>query len=62
MDQVSALRRWTDCGALWRVVARRPGSVTIGLYTCTGGEEVDRIVSDDPAVLAYIGNRESSDD
>jgi hypothetical protein len=61
-DAVDDLQRWTDAGALWRVVRRSPGLVELSLCTCTGGEEVDRIVSTDPDVLRYIGERWASDD
>jgi hypothetical protein len=58
---LAALRRWEDSGALWRVVYRRPGGITVGLYECTGGTEVGRIDSDDPDLLRYIGNRSAGD-
>jgi hypothetical protein len=61
-EVVADLRRWTDSGALWRVVRRSHEEVEISLCTCTGGEEVDRIVSREPAVLDYLGERWSSED
>lgn len=51
---VEILRRWTDAGAHWKVLSRRGDMVTIGLYRCDGGEEVDRITSSDPGLLAYL--------
>jgi hypothetical protein len=59
---VEALRRWEDLGATWRVLARRGGSVTISLCRCDGGEEADRLTSDDAGLLAYVSGRESSED
>ena len=59
-DRAAELQRWQDAGAVWEVVARSGGSVTIGLLRCDGGEEVDRFSSDDPRLLAFIGNRWSS--
>lgn len=59
-DQVEELRRWTDAGAHWQVVARSPGRLTIALLRCDGGEEVERFTSTDPALLAYVGSREGS--
>lgn len=53
-DPVSVLVRWEEHGAPWRVVARSSTEVTVALYTCDGGEEVDRIVSGDPALLDYV--------
>ncbi|WP_316573757.1 hypothetical protein [Nocardia canadensis] len=62
MNPIETLRRWTDSGAIWRVLARRTGSVTIGLFECTGGQEVDRFTSTDPALLRFLGDRTSSED
>ncbi|WP_446224713.1 hypothetical protein ACTWPB_06095 [Nocardia sp. IBHARD005] len=61
-DPVEVLLRWQDSGAIWRVVGRRPDSVTIALYECTGGQEVDRFTSTDPALLRFLGERASSED
>lgn len=60
IDRVAELQRWQDSGAVWEVVARSAGSVTIGLLRCDGGEEVDRFTSDDPRLLAFIGDRRSN--
>ncbi|MFD8248071.1 hypothetical protein [Nocardia sp. NPDC059691] len=61
-DPITVLRRWADSGGIWRVAGRRPGSVTVALYQCTGGEEVDRLVSSDPELIRYLGERTSSED
>ncbi|MFD5177726.1 hypothetical protein ACFWM1_18090 [Nocardia sp. NPDC058379] len=61
-DPIETLRRWADSGAIWRVVARRADAVTIGLFECTGGQEVDRFTSTDPALLRFLGDRSSSED
>ncbi|MFI9412156.1 hypothetical protein [Nocardia gamkensis] len=61
-DPVAVLRRWADAGGVWRVAGRRSGSVTVALYQCTGGEEVDRLTSSDPELLRYLGERTSSED
>lgn len=55
------LRRWENAGAVWRVIARTQHTVDVALLTCSAGEEVSRLHSDDPALLAYIGSREGSD-
>jgi hypothetical protein len=60
-DLVDRLQRWQDSGALWRVLHRDGDRVTIGFFTCDGGEEMDRATSDRPAVLAFLGDREASD-
>lgn len=61
-EVVENLRRWTDAGALWRVVRRSGDEVEISMCTCTGDEEVDRITSREPAVRDYVGERWSSDE
>jgi hypothetical protein len=42
------------------VVHHGPDGITLGLLRCDGGEEVDRVVTDDPIILAHIGGRSSS--
>jgi hypothetical protein len=61
VSPVARLRRWEESGAPWRVVARASGGVVVALLTCDLGEEVDRFHSADPALLAYIGPRNRSD-
>ncbi len=61
-DILDHLRRWEESGAAWRVVVRTPRDVEIALLTCDAGEEVDRLRTADPAVLAYVGTRDRSDD
>jgi hypothetical protein len=61
-DLVADLRRWQDFGGVWRVVTRSPTRVTISLCRCDGGEEVDRLTSEDPAVLAFLSGRAASGD
>ncbi|HWI43248.1 MAG TPA: hypothetical protein VNS81_06475 [Nocardioides sp.] len=43
-DPAAALRRWVVSGGHWEVLAERDGAVTVGLFTCDGGEEMDRLV------------------
>lgn len=61
-DRVAELKRWEDAGALWRIIGRSSGSVTVALLTCDGGEEVGRFTSDDAQLLAFLGDRNGSDD
>jgi hypothetical protein len=53
-DPVAVLRRWEESGALWHVLSRHGDSVTIGLFTCDGGEEVSRFTSRDPDLLQFV--------
>jgi hypothetical protein len=62
VDRVAELQRWQDAGAVWEVVAQKRGTVTIALLRCDGGEEVERFTSDDPRLLDFIGDRDSSED
>jgi hypothetical protein len=59
---LSVLRRWEESGAIWRVRSRVGSRIEIALLTCTGAEEVDRLTSDDPDLLAFVGDRAGSDD
>ncbi|MDA3635287.1 MULTISPECIES: hypothetical protein [Rhodococcus] len=59
---VETLSRWSDSGATWRVLRRTPTSIMISLRRCDGGEEVERLTSSDPHLLAWIGDRVSSED
>jgi hypothetical protein len=59
-DPVAVLQRWEDAGAHWAVIDRQAHSVTVGLYRCDGGEEVDRFSSSDPALMEFVRGRESS--
>ena len=58
---VAALRRWEDMGGVWRVVSHTSEQVTVALLRCDGGEEVDRVVSHDPRLLAYLDGHSGSD-
>ncbi len=60
-DVVTRLRRWEDSGAVWRVLARRGEQLVVELWTCTGDEVVDRIVSRDPALRRFVAGRAGSD-
>jgi len=61
-DLVGALLRWRDFGGVWQVVARSPTQVTISLCRCDGGEEVERLTSGDPRLLAFLDDRATSGD
>lgn len=51
-SDLARLRRWEDAGGTWQVVGRRVREVTVSLRRCDGGEEVERLVSGDPSLLA----------
>ncbi len=60
-EPVAVLRRWEQRGAGWQVVGRGSEGLAVALLTCDGGEEVDRLVSADPALADYLAGRESSE-
>lgn len=54
------LQRWVDSGGYFAVESRRGSELTIALLTCSGGEEMGRIVSADPAVAAWCAANDAS--
>jgi hypothetical protein len=52
-EPVAMLQRWLDFGGAYRVVSQSPGHAVVELQTCHG-EAVDRLESDDEALLAYL--------
>ncbi|WP_299564942.1 hypothetical protein [uncultured Mycolicibacterium sp.] len=62
VDRVAELLRWTDAGGRWQVVGRRGGTVTVALLRCDGGEEAGRFSSADPRLVAWLGDRTSSEE
>lgn len=56
-DSIERLERWQLFGGVWRVASRTAGTVTISLCRCDGGEEVDRLTSDDPDLLDWLAGR-----
>ncbi len=61
-DRVAELQRWEDSGAVWRVIGRSPTGVTVALLRCDAGEEVGRFTSADARLVAFVGDRDSSED
>jgi len=59
---VDVVRRWEESGGVWRVVGVHGAELTVSLRTCTAGEEVDRVVSADPDLVAYVAGRQGSDE
>ena len=55
------LERWEVSGGTWRVDGRTAEGLEVALCTCDG-QEMARIRSADPALAAYVGDRDSSED
>ena len=50
---IDALERWVLFGAQWRIVDLSGERAVVDLCTCTG-EPVERLESDDPALIGYL--------
>jgi len=46
---------------VWRVLGSSRDGVTVGLFSCDGGEEMGRILSGDARVRAYLDARPDSE-
>ena len=57
-DDLTRLQRWEDAGGTWRLVARVADAVTLSLRTCDGGEEMERLNSDERDLVSYVVSRE----
>lgn len=58
---LDTLRRWEDAGGTWAVLHRSPVAIELSLRRCDGGEEAQRLASDEGALLAYVGDRDAHD-
>jgi hypothetical protein len=58
---VAMLFRWELAGGMWRVLDRDEGELTIGLFSCDAGEEMERFTSADEQLLAVVGERSTSE-
>ena len=56
------LLRWEDAGGTWQVTALSASHASVSLCRCDGGEEIERLTSADPELLAYLARRPSSED
>jgi hypothetical protein len=59
-DPVEVLRRWEDHGAIWRVESLTEERAVVQMCACTG-EPVDRLEPGDPALIAFLRERPSSE-
>lgn len=53
---IETLERWADSGAEWRVAELSEGRAVVELRSCLG-EPVDRLVSDDAALIRFLRER-----
>lgn len=61
-DPLAILQRWEGAGGVWRVVGRGAGYLSIGLFRCDGGEQIDLLRTNDANLLAYVGERDCNSD
>jgi hypothetical protein len=52
-DPVAVLERWTDHGALYRVLELNDERAVVQLQSCYG-EPVDLLESEDPRLIAFL--------
>lgn len=52
-NAIELLERWALFGAHWRVLELSDRHAVVELRACTG-EPVDRLQSDDPALIGYL--------
>lgn len=60
-DPVAQLVRWEQFGGLWKVLCRQQTWIHVALCRCDNGEEVERLVSNDPALDAWLDGRTAND-
>jgi hypothetical protein len=58
---IDALERWVLFGAQWRIVHLSGESAVVDFCTCTG-ELVERLESDDPALIRYLRSAQPDPD
>lgn len=60
-DLVGRLSRWETSGGHWRILRETDDWLTVGLYTCDGGEEMGRASGARTAELTtFLGGRAQS--
>lgn len=57
-DPLETLRRWEESGGTWRLLHSHDEGVFLELLTCSGGEVMGHVRTDDPDVLAHVSRRE----
>jgi hypothetical protein len=58
---IDDLERWVLNGAHWRLVDISSEHASVEMCSCTG-EPMDRVTSDDPAVIGYLRTARSEPD
>jgi hypothetical protein len=61
-NPAEVVRRWEASGGHWRVLRRSETSVVVGLFSCDGGEEMQRLTATTADLDAFLACRTRSDD
>lgn len=61
-DVIEELTRWEDAGGTWRVLGRSGDDLTVGLFTCDGGDEMSRLVAPAAMLEPFLAGRTASSD
>lgn len=55
------LERWAQFGGVWRVVALDDRAATVSMRRCDGGEEIQRLTTQDAALVAWLAQHPESE-
>lgn len=58
---VEVLRRWETSGGHWRILRQSETSVVLGLFSCDGGEQMERMSASGADLEAFLAGRTRSD-
>jgi hypothetical protein len=61
-DLVTVLERWESAGGVWRILARSEAWITVGLFTCDGGEQMSRVTGRSVDLGRFLDGRSRSDE
>lgn len=59
---IEELVRWENAGGTWRVLSQDDEQVTVGLFTCHGGDEMSRLVAPVAQLEPFLAGRTTSSD
>ena len=60
-DLIAVLDRWQSAGGLWRVLTRSEAWVTVGLFSCDGGEQMSLVTGRAVDLDPYLACRSECD-
>ncbi|USQ75120.1 hypothetical protein [Ornithinimicrobium cryptoxanthini] len=58
----ATLERWEAFGGVWRVLASdEHAAATVSMCRCDGGEEMQRLTTEDPDLVAWLAEHPESE-